>query len=94
MSADLVPISPTRAVEGVARVARLDAPAPGSYWRLRKAIKGTHTDRTRTNAMTAGTVLMLAAVERADGVDHAYHFAPHPSLPQSEQVESVFHAEV
>lgn len=57
----------------------LDAPSPGSYWRLLKATKETNTNRIATPKMARGTVLMLSSVEVADGAPHAYVFAHHPS---------------
>ncbi len=57
----------------------LDAPSPGSYWRLLKAIKETNSNRLAAPAMAKGTVLMLSRIEHADGAPHAYVFAHHPS---------------
>lgn len=86
---DLVPAAPRH---GATYAHRMDAPLPGSYWRLREAIE----ERVRTNrmvapAMPAGTVLMLASVEMADGQAHAYGFAPHPNWADAFKVE--FHAD-
>ncbi|MGH8465708.1 MAG: hypothetical protein ACRER5_16315 [Pseudomonas sp.] len=72
---------------------RMDAPAPGTYWRVREDIKGQHDHRRQTNSLTAGTVLLLSKVEVADGEPLVYVFAPHPSLHENLQIESRIHAD-
>lgn len=73
------------------RTHRFEEPTPGTYWRLREDFKGANNNRCRCRPMPAGTVLMLASVESADGRPHAYHFAPHPL--HHDQQGPVFHAE-
>lgn len=70
---------------------RMDVPVPGSYWRLREDFSGQHDERCRANPMDAGTVLMLAEIKMADGVHHAYMFAPHPA--STEELKPTFHAD-
>lgn len=71
---------------------RMDAPVPGSYWRLRKEVVGDEDEaRVRADEMEAGTVLMLQSVEMADGQPHVYVFAPHPEWIDGDKQR--FHAD-
>jgi len=62
------------------RFDRWDTPQPGSYWRLRKPFPGGHGRRSQIigQAHEAGVILLLKAVEAADGTAHVFQFAPHP----------------
>ena len=72
---------------------RMDAPEPGSYWRLREGFGGRHDERCQASSMDAGTVLMLEEIKLADGSHHAYVFAPHPGWDKNQQVKQTFHAD-
>lgn len=89
---NLVPAGKGRAPQEAEPLSTLSPPAPGTYWRVRKNFKGQHDERTQANPLRRGLVLMLASIEHADGEPHVYHFAPHPSWPESLQIESLFHA--
>lgn len=75
-------------------VHHLEEPRPGTYWRLAQAVHGDEDGKQiRANAMEAGTVLLLEAIEYADGAPHAYTFAPHPLMPKNTAWPSRFHAD-
>lgn len=75
------------------RIEQLDDPTPGTYWRVRKNVRGRDDDRMETNPLRRGLVLMLAEVEYADGAPHVYRFAPHPSWRGKVRVGSRVHAD-
>lgn len=72
---------------------RMEEPVAGTYWRLRADLAEHHDQRIQTGDMEAGTVLMLARVEHADGAAHAYEFAAHP-LWGDDAAGPRFHADV
>ncbi|WP_372364220.1 hypothetical protein ACCQ07_22180 (plasmid) [Xanthomonas sp. NCPPB 3583] len=76
------------------RFERLDAPRPGTYWRLLQDVTGDEDGKQiESNPLDAGTVLLLESIEYADGEPHVYKFAAHPGVPEDEADSSLFHAD-
>ncbi len=79
--------------QGPIAVERLEPPAPGQYWRAIADIKARVDTRGKHNSVEAGTVLMISALEFADGQVHVVKLAPHPSWSENVQFDLIFHAE-
>lgn len=68
-----------RPTPSASKLAQLDHPAPGQYWRLTKPLSDLDRNRFRgDSSLEVGQVLLLKAIEEADGTDHVYTFAGHP----------------
>lgn len=76
---------------GIVTVERLEPPAPGQYWRAVADIEGRSDARGHYNDVEAGTVLMISALEFADGQVHVVKLAAHPSWGDDDDL--IFHAE-
>lgn len=82
-----------KAADSSGQAQTLEAPSPGSYWRLQRDVQSSRDARCITPEMSAGTVLLLTQVDYADGEPHAYRFAGHPMWANADQVKVVFHAD-
>lgn len=78
---------------GSVTVERLEPPGPGQYWRAIADIEGRSDARGHYNDVEAGTVLMISALEFADGQVHVVKLAAHPSWGDEYQFDLIFHAE-
>ena len=78
---------------GSVTVERLEPPGPGQYWRAIADIEGRSDARGHYNDVEAGTVLMISALEFADGQMHVVKLTAHPSWGDEYQFDLIFHAE-
>lgn len=74
----------SRAKLDVDTTSRIDPPAAGQYWRLRRDLDEVESNRANHPAMDAGTVLLINEVEtQVDGTPHAVRLAAHPRWHES-----------
>ena len=76
---DLIPVASSTSKVEAGEFTRVEPPAAGQYWRLRRDLEKVDTKTASHPALPAGIVLLIKEIEtQVDGTEHAVHLAAHP----------------